>query len=240
MGVCATMAPVPEVPPTPEKNEPTHRQPKTGWGCLIFHLLVIYLVVPLPLPSGWSYSPAQEKARQNQAVNNCRQVVIALHSYAIEYGSSYPNGATANDAFRQMFKAGVVNDERIFGAPASPYVGDNNLGEAPEYARALEFGENHWAMTKGLGLTTNGAVPLVFENPARASWPPRWDGRLVGVALPGRIWKNDKVVVGRNDGSVHAEKLARGDNPLLTLEPIKDGKNLFDLAGRHEILDVAK
>ncbi|MDB6137045.1 MAG: hypothetical protein JWO94_117 [Verrucomicrobiaceae bacterium] len=111
------------------------------------------------------------------------------------------------------------------------------MGEPPAYAKSLEHGENHWAMTKGLTDKADGATPLVFENPAEYSWPPRWDTNLVSVAKPGRVWKSRKIIVGRADGSVNMEKLKEGER-MASLEPIKDGKNLFELAGPHEILRV--
>ncbi len=181
-----------------------------------------------------------EKSPQIQAQNNCRQIVISLKSYAGDHEGKYPDGPTANDALRQLIKEGLLEDERVFSAPSSPYVGDNNIGEAPTYAEALQAGENHWAITKGLKDDSNGNCPVVFENPALASWPPLWDSRLVGIVKPGRIWKNERIIVGRNDGSVQTEKLAMDGNPLVTLQPIKDGKNLFELAGPHEVLDVAR
>ena len=173
-------------------------------------------------------------------MNICRQIIISSKSYAGDHGGKYPDGTTANDAFRELIKAGFFEDERVFSATNSPYVGDNNVGKAPEYAQALQARENHWAMTKGLTDASDGDCPLVFENPAVASWPPLWDSRLVDVAQPGRIWKGGRIVVGRNDGSVQTEKLAMVGNPLVTLQPIKDGKNLFELAGPHEVLDVVR
>ena len=206
-------------------------------GLLAF--LVLGLLVPV-------FNRMSEKSPQMQAANNCRQILISLKSYAGDNGGNYPDFSkddppqTSNDVLRQLIKAGLLEDARVFSAPNSPYVGDNNIGKAPGYAEALRARENHWAMTKGLIDDSNGSFPLLFENPAVASWPPRWDSRLVQVPKPGRVWKGGKIVVGRNDCSVNLERLAKGGSPLVTLEPIKDGKNLFDLAGPHEILDVAR
>lgn len=172
-----------------------------------------------------------------QATNNCRQIIISLKAYAADHQGRYPDGTTANEAFRELIKSGQLEDERVFSAPASPFVPDNDLGETPDYGKALAPGENHWAMTKGLTDESDGNTPAVFENPAVKSWPPQWDTRIVGRAQPGRVWKGGKIIVGRNDGSVSVEKLNEGGR-MATLAPIKDGKNLFELAGPHEILDV--
>ena len=174
-----------------------------------------------------------------QGVNNCRQIIISLHAYAGDHGGRLPGGATANEAFRQLIKDGQLEDERVFTCPCSPYVPDNELGTPPDYSQALEAGENHWAMTKGLTDSAPGDTPLVFENPAVKSWPPLWDTRLQGVAQPGRVWKGGKIIVGRADGSVNTEKLSDA-SPMASLAPVKDGKNLFEMAGPQEILDVEK
>ena len=228
---------VSENPPCRETEEPPHHPPKRRWGwaqwiLVGFLTFLAFMVFALP----WERDPrGQERARQMQATNNCRQIIISLKSYAGDHAGKYPDGATANDAFRQLFKGGLLEDERIFSAPNSPYVNDGRLG-----ALALQAGENHWAMTKGLTDDSSGDCPVVFENPALALWPPWWDPRFPGEAKPGRIWKYGRIVVGRNDGSVIVEKLTQDDRPVVTLQPIKDGKNLFELAGPHEVLDVAK
>ena len=174
-----------------------------------------------------------------QAVNNARQIILALHAYAKDHEGKYPGGSTANEAFRELFRGGYVNDDRMFSAPASPYVGDNRSGQPPGYVQALEASENHWAMTKGVTSRDNGDVPLIFENPARCTWPPEWDADIAGQAKPGRAWRGGKIFVGRIDGSVSTEKLtsAKGVAPLIS---INEEKNLFELAGPHEIMDVAR
>ncbi len=188
-----------------------------------------------------------------RAVDHLRDIIGALKFYAAEHDGKYPEGATSNDALRELYKAGFFDDERCFTVENSPYVGDNDLGEAPGYLKALQPGENHWAMTRGLTDSLHGDWPLMFENPARASWPPYWDSRFVDIAKPGRIQEGWKIIVGRNDGSIMAERLTMKNEPLVTLKPtpmrvpdgatwgtVNDGKNLFEHAGPHEIMDVAR
>ena len=233
------MTSVSEDRPEPETEELPHHPPKKAWGCGQWFVVTALIV----LGSGFTevlFLFVGSKKHQMQATNNARQIIISLKAYAGDHEGKYPEGATANDAFRELIKGGQLEDERVFGCLESPFTQDGIIGTAPDFAQALQTGENHWAMTKGLTDASSGNCPLVFENPALASWPPRWDGRLVGVAKPGRVWKSDRVIVGRNDGSVGWEQLTRGNNPLITLQPIKDGKNLFELAGPHEILDVAR
>ena len=237
------MLSVPENLPSIEDGEPPHLQPKKGWGWGLWSIVAVIVVLEIGLliPARHSVSAM---APIIVAQNHCRQIVIELKAYASDHGSKYPEGATSNDVFRELIKGGQLEDERIFSSPGSPYVGDNNVGDPPGYAQALQARENHWAMTKGLTGQDYGNTPLVFENPAVCSWPPLWLGGQ-HAAVPGRTWSSKKlvnrnrIVVGRTDGSVNTERLQDGDGKV-TLECGTNGKNLFELAGPHEVLDVAK
>jgi hypothetical protein len=235
------------LPNADERESSRHHSPTRRWGCGQWLIIAVVVVIGFALLAPLLFVRTAEKSRQMQACNNCRQIIICLKEYASEHEESYPGGATANDVFRELIKAGMLEDEQIFTCPESPYVVDNNIGEAPDFTQAVQAGENHWAMTKGLSYnnnTTNGNCPFVFENPAECTWPPLWLGGQ-HTAVPGRTWGNKKfpnangITVGHDDGSVSVEKLMDGKGKV-TLEPNSDGKNLFDLAGPHEILDVAK
>lgn len=219
-----------------------YKPAKKGWGCgpwLVIAVLA-FLAAGLVIPAFRGFS---EKSSQMEAANHCRQVIICLKSWAADHGGKYPEGATSNDAFREFFKGGQLEDaesEIIFTASFSPYHGDNRIGEAPGYAEALEAGENHWAMTKGLTDTDSGNAPLVFDNPAVSTWPPQWNAGEVETGKPGQVRKGGKVAIGRNDGSVGLEKVD-ADGRLRGLPPPSgDGRNIFELAGPHEIMNVAK
>ena len=225
-----------------------YRKGSAQKGFTLIELLVVITIIAilagLAVPA---FNGVQEKARQMQGANNCRQIIISLKSYASDYGGNYPDfdkndpPQTANDAFRHLIKGGQLEDERVFSCPASPYIPDNNLGESPEYAEALGPGENHWMMTKGLTDSASGNAPVVFENSVSNSWPPAWNCDVAGQAKEGRSWKGGKIIVGRNDGSVATEKLeaAKGDN--VGLQKNSQGKDLFtQFADQGEILDIQK
>lgn len=221
---------------------------RTQQGFTLIELLVVITIIAilagLAVPA---FSSVQERARQMQAVNNCRQIIISLKNYAGDNGGNYPDfdkndpPQTSNDAFRHLIKGGQLEDERVFTAPASPYQGDNNIGEPPEYSEALGPGECHWVMTKGLSDSASGNAPVVFENAVSNSWPPAWNCDVAGQAKEGRAWKGGKIVVGRNDGSVNPEKLesAKGDNVGLVKN--SQGKDLFtQFSDQGEFLDIQK
>ena len=217
-------------------------QGKKGWGCGHWLAIAVMVVIALGLVMPF-FIRVSEKGTQMVASNNCRQVIICLKNWAADHGGKYPEGMTSNDAFREFFKDGQLDGgegERIFTAQFSPYHGDNQIGEAPDYAEALKARENHWAMTKGLTDRDSGNAPLIFDNPAVKAWPPRWNAGEVETGKPGQVRKGSKVIIGRNDGSVAAEKVDASGGLMGLPPPQGDGKNIFEQAGPHEILDVAR
>jgi prepilin-type N-terminal cleavage/methylation domain-containing protein len=218
-------------------------------GFTLIELLVVITIIAilagLAVPA---FNQVQEKARMMQASSNARQIIITLKNYAGDNGGNYPDAdkadqpQTSNDAFRILFKRGLLEDERAFTAAASPYEGDNNIGESPGYEEAVKAGENHWAMTKGLSDSASGNAPLIFENAAPGgSWPPAWNCDKAGTKTEGRAWKSGKIVIGRNDGSVAGEPLeaVKGDN--VGLKQNTNGKDLFtQFSEQGEFLDVMR
>ena len=218
-------------------------------GFTLIELLVVITIIAilagLAVPA---FNQVQEKARMMQGSSNARQIIITLKNYAGDNNGNYPDGdkadppQTANDAFRVLFKRGLLEDERAFTAASSPYEGDNNIGESPGYEEALKSGENHWAMVKGLSDSASGNAPLLFENATGgASWPPMWNCDKAGTKTEGRAWKSGKIIVGRNDGSVAGEQLeaVKGDN--VGLKQNANGKDLFtQFSEQGEFLDIMR
>ena len=192
----------------------THRR---DVGFTLIELLVVITIIAilagLAIPAGQA---VLKMARQNQASNNCRQVIMALKQFAAKNQSQYPDsvlnpltGGTAqnaNEAFHLLFQQRVIDDERIFGSPAG-YSPDGMIGKAPAFDRAVTANENHWAMTAGLTDTSASNVPLVFENPVASAWPPQWNASVAGQIRPGRTWTRGQVIIGRQDGSAEVVDL---------------------------------
>ena len=142
-----------------------------------------------------------------------------------------------------MFKNGVADSEAIFGCPNSELGNpDGNIGTAPDCNEAVKPGENHWAMTKGLKDSDAGNIPLIYENPSEATWPPKWNPSLIGTDKPGRPWSAGKVIVGFNDGTVEALPLESTTGTSVGLRPRADGTPIFPtLPGRKlEVLNAAR
>lgn len=196
-----------------------------------------------------------ESGQSTKSIANCRQIILSIRLYAADNGGRYPDSVVpdakdSNTVFRLLFVAGELEDEKIFGAGNSLFVPDGKIGDPPAYARAVEPGENNWAMTKGLDDSSQDGIPLIFESPSHVSWPPAWNADAADQKVKGRAWKGNstsaKIIIGTDDTSVELMKLSstKGSNvPLKSLGP--DGEDLFshwtkvEGDGKYEVLDVA-
>ncbi|MFM2168226.1 MAG: hypothetical protein RIS79_2597 [Verrucomicrobiota bacterium] len=213
--------------------------PGRNVGFTLIELLVVITIIAilagLAIPAGQA---VLKMARQNQATNNCRQVIMALKQFAAKNQSQYPDsvlnpltGGTAqhaNEAFHLLFQQRVIDDERIFGSPAG-YSPDGIIGKAPAFDRAVTANENHWAMTAGLTDTSASNVPLVFENPVASAWPPPWNASVAGQIRPGRTWTGGQVIIGRQDGSAEVVDL-NASTGMVTVPQKAGGMDIFTQA----------
>jgi hypothetical protein len=162
-----------------------------------------------------------DRSYQMRAINNARQIIMAIKVYAADHSGAYPTGRTANEAFRKLLQTEILMDERLFGCPFSPLVPDNEIGEAPDFSKAVGPGENHWMLVDGHTDSSQGDAILLFENALDTSWPPVWDGSgFDKVRKRGQAWKGGRVIIGLNDNTVSVARLQGKDNLRLRLEPV--------------------
>ena len=193
-------------------NEP----PKPRWGCLQWGVVVVVGVLGwLALSSHGSLIAKQ--GAQMRGVSNCKCVILSLKQFSKDNNSAYPDAGpgesgvkSANQVFQRLFKGEIITeaDERIFGCPNSVFVPDGDIGTAPDFSKALTPGECHWMLLKFQTDSSNGDMPVVVENALNATWPPKWDVSDPSGNKRGRVWKGNKIIIGRNDGSVAVEKLS--------------------------------
>lgn len=167
--------------------------------------------------------PNTMHGNHGKAISNGKQALIALKLYASSNKSAfpdtyYPQLKSANEVFREMFREGVITDERIVDAPGSVFTtaDNNNTGSPPAYAEALKPGECHWMLLKYQTDVEHSKTPLLIENALTTSWPPRWDvsAREPGAKRKkGQAWPGGTIIVVRSDGSAAMEKL-RPDGTL--------------------------
>ena len=148
---------------------------------LVELLVVIVIIASLAGLTAPMVIRQRKKADATEATNNARQIGLALFEFETEFGS-YPDTATgttavlgddpfapsasvttAEDAFRQLFIAGITQSEDMFYAKIQGAVKpDGSFDSATE---CLKDGENGFAYVMdaiaGEGLSTGG-------NPSRA------------------------------------------------------------------------
>lgn len=211
------------------ENEP--EKPKRGWGWL---QLGVVLVV-LSLIACYFISSSQVisvQAWQTQGCMKARQITGMLLTYASDHDGHYPDFGkdpsklTSNEVFRDLVRVlaadGLTVDETTFSCPQSAFVGDKNLGQAPDFKEALRPGENHWMMIAGL--RNDSRSPLLLENAVEAPWPPKWlpyaepsnsstSWFLGGKKSPprGRSWQGNTIIISHNDTSADVVKLVKKD-----------------------------
>ncbi len=208
---------------------------------LLVVITIIAILASLAVPT---FNVIQDMANQTSTSNNCRQIIMAMKIFANDNNSLYPDSynnpntggqaVSANDAFRVLFQEDIIQDERIFGAKASRFIPDGNIGASPTFDQALSAGENHWALTQGQTTSSTGIMPLVYENPLAPSWPPNWNCDAAGQPVPGRTWRGGKVIIGRNDNSVGVEQLAAKRGASVGPKPMAGGFDMFTMASQNQ------
>ena len=214
---------------------------KINQGFTLIELLVVITIIAILA----SLAVPTFNVIQDKANSNARQIIMAMKAYAADNSGAYPDSdpiqpQTANDAFRMLLVADILQDERVFGCPASPYQPDNNVGQPPQYAEALMAGENHWVLTQGQTDSSSAIMPLVFENPISIGWPPTWNADIAGQLQRGRTWRGGKIIIGLNDNSVTVEKLEAARGSAVGPKPLgAGGLNIFTQASQTQnLLDI--
>lgn len=194
-------------------------KPKQRWGCLQWGVVlgIVLLLGLWAVPTCINISRA---GNEMWGVSHSKQIILGMKQFSRDNDGMYPDGGpsaagltTANQVFRQLFQAGVMTEEHVFGCPGSRFVPDGHIGSAPDFRQALEPGECHWILLKHQKDSSPGNVPVVVENALETGWPPRWDVSDQAGNRKGRARGERRIIIGRNDGSVAVEKL-RPDGSL--------------------------
>jgi hypothetical protein len=224
------------------------KKPRITWLQVLVGVTALLLLTSLLVPTRSRFA-----ARGNitKGISNARQIVMALKLYASDHDGKYPDAAladpkNANEVFRILFKEETIESEAaeaVFGCPVSPFVPDGKIGSSKDRSKALDAGENHWAIMRGLEDYMSGNIPLVFENPAKATWPPMWNPDAKGTPTRGRAWSTG-IIMGMNDGGAQIMPLDAKLGTAVPLKKIEDGKDWLELTmsppapGEGRILDV--
>lgn len=204
----------------------------SGLMAFLVGLAALAILASLAVPT---FGRISERGNVTKGISNCRQIITAMKIYSADHDGKYPDAAltdpqSSNEAFRLLFTEGILDNEMIFGCPVSRFVPDGSIGGRDDTARsaAVDVGENHWAMTKGVTDSSPKEIPLVYENPVKPTWPPVWNADAAETNKHGRSWKNG-VIIGLNDSSVGIQPLESKKGTSVPLKK-KDGKDLFEAA----------
>jgi hypothetical protein len=163
----------PALPPDPAL---LNRQPKwfkpVFYGMIVASILFILALVTAPMTVR-----ARKKADQTQAVNNARQIGLALLEFDGGYGT-FPSDATAamvtesrpahgfdlsgkssNAMFRQLFAADYTYSEEMFYAKVRNVTKPDGIFA---HGKALEKGEVGFAYITGLSSADDPNTPIVL------------------------------------------------------------------------------
>jgi len=226
-------------PPLPGPQMPGTVKKSSGIGIaaivvavvLVIAIGLIGIMAAIAIPA---YSRTTTHAYRTKAIINSRQIALALKIYAADHNGAYPDAmlpgaGSSNEVLRKLFMEDLLDDEMVFGCPSSPYRPDGNIGSDPDFINALEAGENHWAMTRGLSESSPGNIPLIYENPVGTNWPARWNASHQGAAKPGRAWQGGRVIIVQNDGTANLAYLAAAEGDAVGCRPREDGSPVFPM-----------
>ena len=195
---------------------------------LLVVISIIALLAGLALPA---LNNARREGYKIQDVNNLKQVGLTIKLYSNDYDGLYPlrwdatkprNEQTleadapqnSNEAFRALFGAGILKDERVFFTQGWTRVrkGDNNIGNPPDFTQALEKGENSFTYFAGLSEGVNSLYPLACNPWAGGPISYNENGGFIVPSLNAGIHGGTGINLLRVDGSVSWIPKAGGTN----------------------------
>ena len=112
------------------------------------------------------------RVKANTTAGTAHVIHTLLVTWAEDHDGEFPTAHQfSNEAFRELFKAGLVDTEKLFSiagdawhknSPSGDGKGpDNIIGTPPDFAQALQRGECAYAYVSGLELTSRGDLPLI-------------------------------------------------------------------------------
>ena len=215
------------------------------FSILVTVVIVVIALAALATPQIYK---ANKRTALAEAVNNARQVKLALDTFATDFDGQFPNDDTgegvvsggtgttySNDYFRQLFLAGVTESESIFWVAGSPIAASTPPDEKFKSAEGrmvddwiLERGDVHWAYISDQTNLSTGSRPLILDGyPKNESEfdPDIWDNKAIVVTVDGaakamRIRPTDgKVIDGSKKDILSAQSDAwDGESPAELLK----------------------
>lgn len=199
--------------------------PGQFWGMMGVGAVMVLLVAAVAWPL--MFRQRGHGSDRVQAINNAKQVGLALLEFDQEYGS-FPNASTAamvkkdtgtkldlsggssNAMFRQLIAYGIQSEDIFFTRHAE---GSRKPDRVLTPGFALKAREVGFSYVAGLDSWMNPAIPVMMT-PMRTGTREFWMGRDFG----------DKAVILRLDNSVEAPVIRSSDRKV----SVGNGLTLFD------------
>lgn len=192
-------------PETPESQPPVEmRKPRSMWRSVWIGLLVFVLIVVVAGLTAPMTIRCRKKSEQTEAVNNARQIGLALLEFETEYGKLPEAGTieqvvknsgnplplqirTSNDFFRQLIVAGIAQSETMFYAQIA---GTKKPDGRMAGADALAKSECGFSYISGLSFKGNPSRPLIVTPliPGTDRFDPtKFDGKAVILKMDNSV-----------------------------------------------------
>lgn len=197
---------------------------------LVELLVVIVIIAALAGLTAPMVIRQRKKADQTEAVNNARQIGMALFEFESEYGS-FPDDATAtavkdatdtalvsgslsNDRFRQLIRAGIAQSEAMFYAKTAFTQKPDGILDTD--TKALSKGEVGFGIlmnnTAGLSAAGNPSRPIIAA-PLKVAMDGTFDSDFY----------DGKAVILKLDNSVTSLAIVKASGNVKM-----NGKNMLD------------
>ena len=179
---------------------------------LIELLVVISIIAVLAALIMPSLTTVTMNAQMVDALNNARQIGLAMRMYAGDNNGNFVSGTNAyaqpiafsNDAFRSLVPT-YVDNEKIFTIPRA-VVGSTTTNKTNPYTNILTPGQNAFAYVEGLNSSSNSNWPLIVDEDNGSGYYTSQDGVVGGQ------FKGTKAVVIHTDISAALTPLLGGTN----------------------------
>ena len=112
------------------------------------------------------------RVKAKTTARTAHEIYTLLVTWAEDHDGEFPTAHQfSNEAFRELFKAGLVDDEKTFTIAGDAWHKnsvsgdgkrpDNEIGTAPDFSQALQRGECAFTYVSGLNLASRGSLPLL-------------------------------------------------------------------------------
>ncbi len=201
---------------------------KGGISILLLGLLLWYLA-----------SQVKDMTARRSQVRTAYSLHSVCFAYAQNHNGAFPTGQTANAAYRELFRAGFVDDERLLlieGSAWCPAKSDGEIGTAADgFAKALSPGENGWAYVRGQdSAASSSESPLIVSAywpiPGRVAPHPGARPSLIGrkYAVIARVGGNAKFYEVDESLRLLDSKTDRWQDGLLSFDPALKAEDVLN------------